>query len=216
MRPWVKSDKNSIQKQKKKGETSVQSTIRRVRYRPLLREKVLDLKLRSKFVNLQTAGSGINIHIVSGVLNDLIRANPERFGKCMDFKVTRSWVRSLYQRMKFSCRTVTTSRPVITRSLWAGVRSQFLHEFTDKVLQHNIPDELIINVDQKASKFVAIDNITMTAKGEKHISRAGATDKRAITVTLCKSLDGCMLPFQFIYTGKTERSLPFITVMDSA
>ena len=49
----------------------------------------------------------------------------------------------------------------------------------------------------------------MAAKGEKHISRAGATDKRAITVTLCESLDGVMLPlFQLIYTGKTERSLP--------
>ena len=48
----------------------------------------------------------------------------------------------------------------------------------------------------------------MAAKGEKHISRAGATDKRAITVTLCETLDGHILPFQLIYTGKTERSLP--------
>ena len=48
----------------------------------------------------------------------------------------------------------------------------------------------------------------MAAKGEKHISRAGATDKRAITVTLYETLDGYILPFQLIYTGKTERSLP--------
>ena len=38
----------------------------------------------------------------------------------------------------------------------------------------------------------------MAAKGEKHISRAGATDKRAITVTLCESLDGVMPPFQLL------------------
>ena len=132
----------------------------------------------------------------------------------MDFKVTKSWVRSLYQRMKFSRRAVTTSRPVITRSLWDEVRSQFLHKITYKVLQHNIPDELIINVDQTASKFVATDNITMAAKGEKQISRAGVTDKRAMTVTLCESLDSCMLPFQLICTGKTERSLPGFTFPD--
>ena len=48
----------------------------------------------------------------------------------------------------------------------------------------------------------------MAAKGEKHISRAGATDKRTITVTLCETLDGHILPFQLVYTGKTERSLP--------
>ena len=96
MHPWVKSHQNSIQEQKKKGEISVQSTIRRVRGQPLLIEEVLDLKLRLMLVNLRTAGTAINIHVVSGVLNGLIRANPERFRKYMDFKVTRSWVRSLY------------------------------------------------------------------------------------------------------------------------
>ena len=99
--------------------------------------------------------------MVSGVLNGLIRANPERFGRFMEFKVTRSWARSLYQRMKFSRRAVATSRPVITRSLWVEVRSQFLYEITNKVLKHNIPDELIVNVNQTLSKFVATDNVTM-------------------------------------------------------
>ena len=89
-----------------------------------------------------------------------------------------------------------------------------LHEITDNVLQHNIPDELIINVDQKPSKFVATENISMTAKGEEHISRAEETDKRAKTATLCKSLDGCMLLSQPIYIGKTERSLPDFTFPD--
>ena len=36
----------------------------------------------------------------------------------------------------------------------------------------------------------------------------GGNDKRCITATLCESLDGTMLPFQLIYKGKTERSLP--------
>ena len=67
--------------------------------------------------------------------------------KYIYFKVKRSLIQSLEQRMKFSRRAVTTSRPVITTSLWAELRSQFLHEITNKVLQHNIPDELIINVD---------------------------------------------------------------------
>ena len=173
----------------------------------MLIEEVLDLMLRSMFANLRTTGAGINIHVVSSVLNGLICANPERFGKYMDFKVTRSWVQSLYQRMTFSRRTVTPS-------LWAEARSQFPREITDKVLQHNIPDELIINVDQTASTFVATDNTTMPAKGEKDISRAGETDKKAITVTLCDSLDGCMLPFQLICTGKAGRSLSNFTFPD--
>ena len=54
----------------------------------------------------------------------------------------------------------------------------------------------------------------MAAKGEKHISRAEETDKKAKTATLCKSLAGCMLSSQLIYIGKTERSLPEFTFPD--
>ena len=178
------------------------------RGRPLLLEEELDTKTRSMLSSLRLAGAGINIQVIRGVLNGLIRANPIKFGKYVNFKVTRSWTRSLYQRMNFSRRAVTTSRPIITRSLWAEVRSRYLFENIDNALKYSIPDELIINVDQTPSKFVATDNVTMAAKGEKHISRAGATDKRVITVTLCETLDGHILPFQLIYTGKTERSLP--------
>ena len=98
----------------------------------------------------------------------------------------------------------------ITRSLWNEVRSRYFFESIDLAFKHNIPDDLIINTDQTPSKFVATDNVTMAKKGGKHISRAGATDKRAITVTLCETLDGQILPFQLIYTGKTKRSLPSV------
>ena len=53
----------------------------------------------------------------------------------------------------------------------------------------------------------------MTTKGEKHIV-CWETDKKAITVTVSESLDGCMLPFQLIYTEKTGRSLPDFTFPD--
>ena len=92
--------------------------IGQVRCRPLLLDSELDLKLRTMLITLRTAGAGINIHVVTGVQNGLVRANPEMFGKYVDFQVTRSWVRSLYRRTKFSRRAVTTSRPIITRSLW--------------------------------------------------------------------------------------------------
>ena len=101
------------------GRNECAITIGRVSDRPLLIKEVIDLKLGLMLVrlNLRTAGASINIHVVSGVRNGLIRTNPERFGRYMDLKVTRSLVRSLYQRMKFSRRAVTTSRLVITRSL---------------------------------------------------------------------------------------------------
>ena len=111
--------------------------------------------------------------------------------------------------MKFSRRAATTSRP-ITHSLWNEIKVQFLHEISQNVLLHSIPDELTINADQASLKFVSIDNMTMAATGQKHISRAGSNDKSSITLTVCKSLDDKTLPFQLIYKGKTQRSLPTV------
>ena len=101
-----------------------------------------------------------------------------------------------------------TSRPVITRSLWIEAKSQLLHDISDKVLLYNIPDELIINADQTPSKSVATDNVTIAAKGEKHTSRTGSNVKRSITLTLCESHNGTILPFQLIYKEKAVKSLP--------
>ena len=76
------------------------------------------------------------------------------------------------------------------------------------MLPYNIPDELIINADQTPSKSVATDNVTIAAKEEKRISRTGSNDKRSITLTLCESYNGTILPSQLIYKEKAVRSLP--------
>ena len=152
---------------------NISSRVRKPRGRPLLLEEELDTKIRSMLSSLRLAGASINIHIVCGVLNGLIRANPIKSGKYVKFKVTRSWTSSLYQRINFSHRAVTTSRLIITRSLWAEVRSRYLFEIIDDALKYSIPDKHIINVDQTPSKFVATDHVTMAAKGDKHISCAG-------------------------------------------
>ena len=55
-------------------------------------------------VSLRTARAGTKIHVVRGVLMGLVQSNPEKFGKYLNFHVSRSWVRSLYQKMKFSRR----------------------------------------------------------------------------------------------------------------
>jgi hypothetical protein len=77
-------------------------------------------------------------------------------------------------------------------------------------IEHKIPDELIINVDQTPSKYVPTENVTMTEKNSKHIPRKEGNYKRAITATLSETLSGTILPFQLIYQGKTCRSLPAV------
>ena len=154
-------------KEKKKANKEVALKIGQTRGRPLLLNAGLDSKLWAMIISLRTAGAGINHHVVRGILIGLMQSYPKKFGKYVNFEITQSWVRSLYQPMKFSRTAATTSRSVITRSLRNKIKSQFLLEISQKVLLHNILNELIINADQTPSKFVATDNITMAVKRQK-------------------------------------------------
>ena len=103
--------------------------------------------------------------------------------------------------MNFPRGDATISRPAIKRSLWIEAKSQFSRCISDKVLLYNIPEELIINDDQTPSKYIAIDHVTMAAKGEKQISCTGFSDKKYIKLTFCESHNGTILSFQLIYQG---------------
>ena len=65
--------------------------------------------------------------------------------------------------MNMSQRMVTTSRPIVTSSLWEEVRTQFHNDIASPMLKYNIPDELILNNDQTPSKSVPIENVSFLA-----------------------------------------------------
>ena len=69
--------------------------------------------------------------------------------------------------MKISRRVSTTSRPIITCALWEEISIQYLHEVSSLAKSHEIPDELILNLNQTSSKFVAASKVTMAEKGSK-------------------------------------------------
>ena len=161
----------------------------------------LDVALRTFIMNLR---------LVHGVLMGIIKNHLTRYGGYLGFKITNGWIQSLYARMNMSRRMVTTSRLIVTRAIWNEVRDQFLNEIVTTAVLHNIPDELIINVDQTPSKFVPTCNFTMAETNFKHVAKKGSNDKRGMTVTLAETLSGKMLPFQLIYHGKTARSLPSV------
>ena len=115
----------------KKPQTSF--TIGTKRGRPTILSEGFDQKLRAMIEILRTAGTVINIHVVRGVLAGIVRSNLENFGQFSDFEVTKSWVCSLYHRMNFSRGAATTSRSVITRSLWEEINTQYLHDIVSVV-----------------------------------------------------------------------------------
>ena len=57
-------------------------------------------------------------------------------------------------------------------------------------------------------KYAPCSRQTLAQKNSEHIAIYGSSYKQGITGTFVITLDGNCLPFQLIYGGKTERSLP--------
>ena len=80
VRSWPKKYKEKL-KEKKKAKNDITLKIGQRCARPFLLDAELDLTLRSMTIIERTAGAGINIHVVRGVLMTLVQSNPEKFGK---------------------------------------------------------------------------------------------------------------------------------------
>ena len=59
---------------------------------------------------------------------------------------------------------MTTSRPVVIEALWIVIWTLFLRNICTLVQKYNIPDEVIINVDQTHSKYRPTSSVIMAGK----------------------------------------------------
>ena len=76
------------------------------------------------------------------------------------------------------------------------------------VLHHDIPPDIVLNLDQTPLSYVSPGKYTFCLKGSTAVPIKGVDDKRQITATFTVSATGSFLPIQLIYHGKTKRSLP--------
>ena len=147
VRGWLKKFRGELTRKVPSEEV----VISKKRGRPLYLPEELDEKLRTFLIAQRRPGGNINRHTIYGVLMGLIKCNLPLYGGYLEFTATDGWPYSLYKRMNFVRRTVTTSRPVVTEALWIEIRTLFLPDICTLLQTYNIPDELI-NVDQTPSK----------------------------------------------------------------
>ena len=153
VRPWVNKYKEEIKK--KSAECVI---ISQTRGRPLLLPAELDEKLRLFRTNMRTQGGTINKNAIYGILMSLIKEDMTRYDY-LNFTGTKGWLQSLYSRMNMFRRLVTISRPKVTPSSWEEVRTQLHNDITSVLLKYNMPDELILNIDQTPLKFVPTEGL---------------------------------------------------------
>ena len=76
------------------------------------------------------------------------------------------------------------------------------------MLKHDIPLDLVLNLDQTPLSYVSPGKYTFYLKGSITVTIKGVDDNRQITVTFTVSATDAFLPIQLIYQGATERYLP--------
>ena len=111
---------------------------------------------------------------------------------------------SLLRRMGFVIRKGTKAARKLPEN-YEEQKTNFLNRIKDKIIEHKIPAEMIINFDQTGAKLVPSSEWTMEEEGLKQVAISGLDDKREITVILGINMAGQLLPLQVIYAGKTDR-----------
>ena len=105
---------------------------------------------------LRKKGSVINTTVANTSAIALISKYPYVAG---DIDVNSShWVKSLFARMNFVKRRKTSLEVDIQDKARKEIEFLFLHEIVTKVEKHDIPPELILNVDQTPLKYVPVGN----------------------------------------------------------
>ena len=73
---------------------------------------------------------------------------------------------------------------------------------------YDIPDDLVVNIDQTTLPFILLSKYTMDKKNEKLVPIANSADYRQVTGTFSITVSSIFSPMQIIYKGQTDRCYP--------
>ena len=185
------------------------------RGRPLLLGPALDKKVMTYLHALRNSGCVVNRRIVLGCALGLIQKNQpsllQEHGGSLDFRTAngsgRSWCNSFLKRAHFVKRKSTKAAKKLPAN-FQEQKQRFLDLIASAVKTHDIPSDLIINIDETGLRVVPVDKWTLDRKGVEQVALTGQEDKREITCVLGCTLSGKLLPPQVIYQGMTERCHP--------
>ena len=178
--------------------------------RPNLLDDNLIRKVKDIAIGTRQAGGVINRRQIVNIAKGVVRANnPDiltEFGGTVE--LTNRWARSILSDLNWSKRKGTPGKIEPSLQFLAEEKFTFEWAISTAISSHDIPNFLVLNIDQTPLSYVSPRQYTFSFKGSKNVPIKGVDDKRQITVTFAVSSMGKFLPVQLIYTGKTPRSLP--------
>ena len=168
------------------------------------------LKIKEIIVGIRLAGAAISQKMVIAIGRRVIKANNPSL--LLEFEgsvtLTENWARGVLKNMNWVKRKGTTGKVEPSKQLLAEEKLTFQKNISKVVYEHDIPSELIINLDQTPLSYVSPGKQTFNSKDAKNLPVKGIDNKRQITATFAVSAEGDFLPMQLIYAGETKRCLP--------
>ena len=103
----------------------------------------------------RSRGGPVNSLIVVSIAKVLIARNPQLNLDHIDL-FSSYWAKSFFQRIGFTQRMKTTGKVEIPEGAEQEAGLLYLHNIVTLVEEHNIPRNLILNLDQKPLKYVPV------------------------------------------------------------
>ena len=169
----------------------------------------LSKDLRLYIEAIRTSGGVVNTAILIAAATGMLQVRDPAALECNGGHIVlkKGWAKYFLEKMQFVKRKATTkAKPAILN--FEEIKHQYLIDIKAVVEMAEIPNDLIINWDQTAIKYVPVSQWTMERVGSKRVEIAGLDDKRKITAVFAGSLTGDFLPVQLIYQEKTEKCYP--------
>ena len=122
--------------------------------------------------------------------------------------LTDNWDRGVLKSMDWVKGKGTTGRVELSAQFLAEEKFTFQRAILAVVYNHDIPADLVINLDLTPPSYVFPGKYTFNFKGAKKVPIIGVDAKRQVTATFAISATGEFLSIKLIYLGKTKRCLP--------
>ncbi|KAI9059118.1 hypothetical protein FKP32DRAFT_1580172, partial [Trametes sanguinea] len=138
----------------------------------------------------------------------ILHKAPELLSPTSTFKLSSSWVHRFVQDvMNWSSRKGTRAARKAPSNAADLCELTFLR-LVFAIALHNIKPSMIINADQAGVSLMPSGKQTYEVRGSKDVTVHAHEEKRQMTLVVASSLDGKLLPFQSVWGGTTEASLP--------
>ena len=143
---------------------------------------------------VREAGGVINTAIVMGAASGIVkRMKPEPLecnGGHVVLPVRKDWAKYLLAKMKYVKQKGTTKKSKVTVSNFDELKDNFLMDIKAVVTMEEVPEDMVLNCDQTAIKYIPVSNWTMTTEGSKRVELIGQDGKHQITATFASTLSG--------------------------